>query len=237
MFVDDQIPEPGPEALQPAVELPLHRDLAIPGDDLRGAQKGRVERIEFADCVRREHCGHDGGFCHAPGRVRQRCGAVGTGPALDCLARERFGQHNRTTCYRRGVAGQDFDVRRTREARERVAVLVGKLFNDGLRDHALHPCARTGDAVRQLPRPGGREIEAVGLARAKAAEELRKAVGEEGTTLVNAIDALMKGDKKIMPDILVAGSGGAIDGLASTLMKMLLNKDKKETVQSATVNG
>jgi hypothetical protein len=64
----------------------------------------------------------------------------------------------------------------------------------------------------------------VGLARAKAAEELRKAVGEEGTTLVNAVDALMKGDKKIMPDILVAGGAGAMDGLASTLMRVLFGK-------------
>ncbi len=74
----------------------------------------------------------------------------------------------------------------------------------------------------------GAEIEAVGLARAKAAEELRKAVGEEGTTLVNAVDALMKGDKKIMPEILVSGGAGALEALASTLVKTLLGKGKAE---------
>ncbi|QQS34936.1 MAG: hypothetical protein IPM56_11770 [Ignavibacteriales bacterium] len=80
--------------------------------------------------------------------------------------------------------------------------------------------------VNETGRAKGAEIEAVGLARAKAAEELRKAVGEQGTTLVNVIDAVMKGDKKIMPDILVAGggTGGSLDGLAATLMKFLQTK-------------
>ncbi len=64
--------------------------------------------------------------------------------------------------------------------------------------------------VSETGKAKGAEIEAVGLARAKAAEELRKAIGEQSTTLVNAIDAVMKGDKKIMPDILVAGANGAI---------------------------
>jgi hypothetical protein len=34
----------------------------------------------------------------------------------------------------------------------------------------------------------------------------------------------MKGDKKIMPEILVAGGSGALDGLASTAMRVLLSK-------------
>ena len=42
----------------------------------------------------------------------------------------------------------------------------------------------------------------------------------------------MKGDKKIMPEILVAGGSGSLDGLAATLMKFLSTKvtveDKKE---------
>jgi len=78
--------------------------------------------------------------------------------------------------------------------------------------------------VSETGKAKGAEIEAVGLARAKAAEELRKAVGEQGTTLVNAIDAIMKGDKKIIPDILVAGGNGSLDGLAATLMKFLSSK-------------
>lgn len=80
--------------------------------------------------------------------------------------------------------------------------------------------------VSETGKAKGAEIEAVGLARAKAAEELRKAIGEQSTTLVNAIDAVMKGDKKIMPDILVAGANGAMDGLAASIMKFLEAKKK-----------
>jgi len=80
--------------------------------------------------------------------------------------------------------------------------------------------------VGETGKAKGAEIEAIGLARAKAAEELTKAVGEQGTTLVNVIDAVMKGDKKIMPEILVAGGNGSIDGMAATLMKFL---SKRET--------
>ena len=86
--------------------------------------------------------------------------------------------------------------------------------------------------VSETGKAKGAEIEAVGLARAKAADELRKAVGEQGTTLVNVIDSVMKGDKKIMPDILVAGGGGSgsgsLDGIAATLMKFLTTKVSTE---------
>jgi hypothetical protein len=71
----------------------------------------------------------------------------------------------------------------------------------------------------------GAEVEAVGMARAKAAEQLKLAVGEQSTTLVNAIDAIMKGDKKIMPEILVMGGNmGSLDGLAATLTRMFKEK-------------
>jgi regulator of protease activity HflC (stomatin/prohibitin superfamily) len=90
--------------------------------------------------------------------------------------------------------------------------------------------------VTETGKAQGAEIEAVGVARAKAAEELRKAVGEQGTTLVNAIDAIMKGDKKIMPEILVAGGSGSLDGLAATLMKFLSNMSGSKA-EDITVSG
>jgi regulator of protease activity HflC (stomatin/prohibitin superfamily) len=82
--------------------------------------------------------------------------------------------------------------------------------------------------VSETGKAKGAEIEAVGMARAKAADELKKALGEKGTTTVNVIDALMKGEKKIMPEILVAGGTGSIDGLAASLMKFLSTKGTVE---------
>jgi hypothetical protein len=56
-------------------------------------------------------------------------------------------------------------------------------------------------------------------------KQLELAVGEQATTLVNAIDAVMKGDKKIIPEILVLGGNmGTLDGLAATLTKMFKDK-------------
>lgn len=83
--------------------------------------------------------------------------------------------------------------------------------------------------VSETGKAKGAEIEAVGMARAKAADELKKALGEKGTTTVNVIDALMKGEKKIMPEILVAGGGGAVEGLAASLMKFLTEKTAVES--------
>jgi len=79
--------------------------------------------------------------------------------------------------------------------------------------------------AEQTGRAKGAEVEAVGLARATAAEQLRKAIGEQSSTLVNAIDAVMKGEKKIMPDILVMGGNmGSLDALAATLTKMFKDR-------------
>lgn len=79
--------------------------------------------------------------------------------------------------------------------------------------------------TQETGRAKGAEVEAVGMARAKAAEQLKLAVGEQSTTLVNVIDAVMKGEKKIMPEILVmGGNGSSLDGLAATLTKMFRDK-------------
>ncbi len=75
--------------------------------------------------------------------------------------------------------------------------------------------------IRQTGTAKGAEVEAVGLARAKAYEAQVKALGQTPTALVNAINALSEKQMKIVPDIFVAGGGGSMDGLAATLMGWL----------------
>jgi len=59
--------------------------------------------------------------------------------------------------------------------------------------------------------------EALGLARAAGFDAQRQAIGESATALV----AIADGGIDIMPDVLVTGgSGGALDGLAATLINM-----------------
>jgi len=78
--------------------------------------------------------------------------------------------------------------------------------------------------IRETGKAKGAEVEAVGLARAKAYEEQVKALGQTPTALVNSINALAEKGIKIVPEILVAGGGGgsgAIEGLAASLMGYL----------------
>jgi regulator of protease activity HflC (stomatin/prohibitin superfamily) len=75
--------------------------------------------------------------------------------------------------------------------------------------------------IRETGMAKGAEVEAVGLARAKAYREQVQALGQTPTAVVNAINALAEKNVKIVPDILVAGGGGSLDGLAGTLMSYL----------------
>jgi len=79
--------------------------------------------------------------------------------------------------------------------------------------------------IRQTGTAKGAEVEAVGLARAKAFQAQVQALGQNPTALVNAVTVLAERNAKFMPEILVMGGGGSgsgpIDGLAATLMKYL----------------
>jgi uncharacterized membrane protein YqiK len=76
------------------------------------------------------------------------------------------------------------------------------------------------------------KVEAIGLAQAKATEALglaraegfkaqKIAVGEMATALVAIANAVADGHITIVPEVLVTGGGGALDGLAATLMRAL----------------
>ncbi len=77
--------------------------------------------------------------------------------------------------------------------------------------------------IRETGIAKGAEVEAVGLARAKAYREQVLALGQGPTAAVNVINALSEKNMKIVPEILVAGGGGggSLDGLAATLMAYL----------------
>src|SRR5262245_21617989 len=62
-----------------------------------------------------------------------------------------------------------------------------------------------------------RATEALGLARAAGFEEQRKALGGPATALVNSINAIADGHVDVMPDVLVTGGNGSLDGLAAVL--------------------
>lgn len=63
--------------------------------------------------------------------------------------------------------------------------------------------------------------EALGLARAAGFEAQREAIGEMPTALVAVAGAISEGKIDIMPEVLVTGGGGALDGLAAVLTNNL----------------
>jgi uncharacterized membrane protein YqiK len=67
-------------------------------------------------------------------------------------------------------------------------------------------------------------IRAQGVARADGFKAQNEAIGASGTLLVNVATVLADKNVKIMPDILVAGGGGAIEALAATLTRTFADK-------------
>lgn len=82
--------------------------------------------------------------------------------------------------------------------------------------------------IRETGAAKGAEVEAVGLARAKAYKAQVEALGQIPTAIVNAITALAESKVKFVPDILVTGGGSAIEGLAGTLMRYLSRGEMTE---------
>jgi hypothetical protein len=88
--------------------------------------------------------------------------------------------------------------------------------------------------VEKTGRAQGAQVEAVGLARAKAYKSQVEALGQASTAVVNALSVLADGKVKIVPDILVTGStgSGSLDGLAASLMRYLSPKEGAPGQQS-----
>jgi regulator of protease activity HflC (stomatin/prohibitin superfamily) len=64
-------------------------------------------------------------------------------------------------------------------------------------------------------------VEALGLARAEGFEAQRNAIGELATALVAVANAVAEGRIQVVPEVLVTGGGGALDGLAATIMRAM----------------
>ena len=65
--------------------------------------------------------------------------------------------------------------------------------------------------------------EALGLARAEGFEAQKQALGEMATALVAVANAIAEGKITVVPEVLVTGGGGSVDGLAATLMRNLVH--------------
>ena len=75
--------------------------------------------------------------------------------------------------------------------------------------------------IAETGRAKSAEVEAVGLAKAKAFEAQVRALGQGPTAIINVATALADRNVKIVPDILALGGSGTLDGVGATLMKYL----------------
>lgn len=78
-----------------------------------------------------------------------------------------------------------------------------------------------GNTARVVGMAQADAAKALGLAQAEGYEAQVDALGESATAVVNVVEAIGRGDVKVRPDVLVSGGGGALDGLAAALMRML----------------
>jgi len=74
--------------------------------------------------------------------------------------------------------------------------------------------------IKETGSAKGAEVEAVGMARARGYEAQVKALGQVQTAVVNAVTALAEKGVKFVPEVLVTGNGGPIDGLAGVLTRL-----------------
>ena len=64
-------------------------------------------------------------------------------------------------------------------------------------------------------------VEALGLAKAKGYEAQVASLGSTPTAAVAIANALSDGKLDVVPEVLVTGGGGALEGLAATFMRSL----------------
>lgn len=92
------------------------------------------------------------------------------------------------------------------------------------------------DALRARGEAEGNTERVVGMARADAAKALGlaqaegydaqvDALGENATAIVNMVEAVGRGQVKVVPEVLVSSGGGSLDGLAAVLMNMLRSSE------------
>ena len=88
-------------------------------------------------------------------------------------------------------------------------------------DAAARKAEAEGEAffVEKTGSAKGAEVRSVGLARAEGFQAQVAALGASATALLNVATALAEANVKLVPDVLVSGGGGLIDGFVASLMK------------------
>ncbi len=101
---------------------------------------------------------------------------------------------------------------------------VGITIKKNNADARVQEARGESEYVKQTGTAQADVIRAQGVAKADGFKAQNEAIGQVGTMLVNVATVLSDKNVKIVPDILVTGGGGSIDGLAATLTKLFAGK-------------
>jgi len=150
--------------------------------------------------------------------------------------REIANQEKETLAEQERAQMARVEMERAKGTADMQAQLAASAVGIGIRDNeaqAREAQARGEAAYVELTgRAEATKTEAIGLAEAKATEALglaraagfeaqTQALGQAATALVAVANAVADGHITVVPEVLVAGGGGAIEGLAATLMRTL----------------
>ncbi len=92
--------------------------------------------------------------------------------------------------------------------------------------------AAEGSRRRAIGLGDAAAVEALGLAKAKGYQAQVESLGSGPTAAVALANALSEGKLNVMPEVLVTGGGGAIEGLAATLMNNI-RKNRENGAQKS----
>jgi uncharacterized membrane protein YqiK len=98
---------------------------------------------------------------------------------------------------------------------------IGIDINKNNADARVQQARGESEYIKQTGTAGADVIRAQGLAKAEGFKAQNDAIGAASTALVNVATVLADKGAQFVPQILVMGGGGAIEGLAATLTKAL----------------
>lgn len=97
---------------------------------------------------------------------------------------------------------------------------IGIDINKNNADARVQQARGESEYIKQTGTAGADVIRAQGLAKAEGFKAQNDAIGSASTALVNVATVLADKGAQFMPQILVMGGGGAVEGLAATLTKV-----------------
>lgn len=149
--------------------------------------------------------------------------------------------HNQADARAEAARGEAAYLETTARAEATKVELLGRAEASRVQSVGLAEATRTeavglaeAKAAEALGLAEAKAAEALGLARAEGFEAQRQALGETATALVAVANAVAEGRISVVPDVLVTG-GGALDGLAATLVRSL--SGRPAGAQAPTAKG